>query len=86
MRKMTTFIRPNPTPADKIHCILYVMRATSNFSTKLSTSLNEIKKVQDSRKNDGMCFRVYGGLKKKVKSRFTKVLSLLYNNELLQTH
>lgn len=52
MRKMTTFIRPNPTPADKIHCILYVMRATSNFSTKLSTSLNEIKKVQDSRKND----------------------------------
>lgn len=52
MRKMTTFIRPNPTPADKIHCILYVMRATSNFSTKLSTSFNEMKKIQDSRKND----------------------------------
>lgn len=65
MRKMTTFIRPNPTLADKIHCILYVMRATSIFSTRLSTSFNEMKKIQDSRKNDGMCLRVYGGLKKR---------------------
>lgn len=86
MRKMTTFIRPNPTPADKIHCILYVMRATSNFSTKLSTSFNEMKKIQDSRKNDGMCFTVYGGLKKKESHIQGLVLSLLDNNELQQTH
>lgn len=52
MRKMKEFINKNPTPADEIHCILYVIRASSNLSSEVSKSFKEIKKVQDSRKGE----------------------------------
>ncbi|XP_052694967.1 uncharacterized protein LOC128173291 isoform X3 [Crassostrea angulata] len=52
MRKMKKFINKNPTPADEIHCILYVIRASSNLSTEVSKSFKEIKKVQNSRKGE----------------------------------
>lgn len=52
MKKMTDFIRKDPTPANEIHCVLYIIRATSNLSTKLSKSFEQIKKVRDSRKGE----------------------------------
>lgn len=67
MRKMKEFINKNPTPADEIHCILYVIRASSNLSSEVSKSFKEIKKVQDSRKGEGMYLIIN---EKKVKKRF----------------
>lgn len=67
MRKMKKFINKNPTPADEIHCILYVIRASSNLSTEVSKSFKEIKKVQNSRKGEGMYLMIN---EKKVKKRF----------------
>lgn len=56
MKKMKGFIRENPTSADEIHCVLYVIRATSSLTTSVSTSFKEIKTFRDSRTNEGMCF------------------------------
>lgn len=40
------FIRTNPTPKEQIHCILYVVKASSNLSTKVSPV---VKLMQDLR-------------------------------------
>lgn len=42
-------INENPTGADKAHCILYIIRATSNLSTDVSKSLEILLKIRNKR-------------------------------------
>lgn len=51
MRRMESFLRKNPTNADKVHCILYVISASSNL-VETSTIMKEIIRIRESRKSD----------------------------------
>lgn len=46
-------MRSNPTLADKIHCILYVIRATSNLSLEQTPSLKLMKEIKDKKNSEG---------------------------------
>lgn len=48
MRKKTESIRHNPTLADEIHCILFVVKASSNFSIRRSPILNLIHEIRQT--------------------------------------
>lgn len=44
--------RMDPTFADKVHCILYVIKATSNLSRVLTSSLKLMKDIKDSKNSE----------------------------------
>lgn len=46
LRKNEPFIRKNPTPKDQMHCILYVVKASSNLSTKVSPVVELMQDVR----------------------------------------
>lgn len=48
MREDKSSLRENPTKADMAHCILYVIRASSNLSTEMSTAMKEIHRIRES--------------------------------------
>lgn len=56
MREEKISLRENPTKADIAHCILYVIRASSNLSTEMSTAMKEISKIRKSQMLEGIIF------------------------------
>lgn len=50
MREEKSSLRENPTNAHRAHCILYVICASSNLSREVSTTMEEIHKIRESRK------------------------------------
>lgn len=49
----------NPDLADMIHCILYVISATSIISTEMSPSLKLMKEIKDNQNEKGKLKSVY---------------------------
>lgn len=72
LRKNEPFIRKNPTPKDQMHCILYVVKASSNLSTKVSPV---VELMQDVRQLilEGMFLLSESNTKKNTFSLFSNV-------------
>lgn len=51
-------VRKNPTLADKVHCILYVIHANSNLTSKRTASIKLMKEIKDSKNNEGIFFKL----------------------------
>lgn len=49
-------LKKNLTPADEIHCILYVISAKTNITTKTSKSINIMKSILQRKQKDGKYF------------------------------
>lgn len=59
MAQNKDILRENPKPADKMHCIIYVIRATSNMSLDRhqSDSLKVLRNIRNKRTTEGtMCY------------------------------
>lgn len=57
MAQNKEIIRENPKPADKMHCIIFVVRATSNMSLdRQSDSLKVMRNIRNKRKAEGIMF------------------------------
>lgn len=59
MREDKSSLRENPTKADMAHCILYVIRASSNLSTEMSTAMKEIHRIRESQMLEGIFFILF---------------------------
>lgn len=57
MKRNGRFLRQNPSAAYKIHCILYVVKATSNFMIDESQSLTLMRQIRRSKKEEGKLIR-----------------------------
>lgn len=58
MAQNKDILRENPKPADKMHCIIFVVRATSNMAKDhhQSDSLKVMCNIRKKRKAEGIMF------------------------------
>lgn len=57
MMQTNEILRKNPTPADQMHCIIFVVRATSNMSAHPpSISLEVMRSIRKLRKAEGKMY------------------------------
>lgn len=55
MAQNKDILRENPKPADKMHCIIFVVRATFNMSLdRQSASLKVMRNIRNKRKAEGI--------------------------------
>lgn len=47
MRKNEKYIRRNPTPKEQMHCILYVVKASSNLSPRVSPVVQLMQNIRE---------------------------------------
>lgn len=61
MAQNKNILRENPKPADKMHCIIYVIRATFNTSLDhhQSESLKVFRNIRNKRKAEGIMCYIY---------------------------
>lgn len=61
MAQNKDILRENPKPADKMHCIIYVIRATSNMSLdrNQSDSLKVLRNIRNKRTTEGIMCYIY---------------------------
>lgn len=61
MAQNKDILRANPKPADKMHCIIYVIRATFNMSVDRhqSDSLKVLRNIRNKRKAEGIMCYIY---------------------------
>lgn len=54
-------LRENPKPADKMHCIIYVIRASFNTSVDRhqTESLKVLRNIRNKRKTEGIMCYIY---------------------------
>lgn len=56
MTQNEDILRQNPSPADKVHCILYTIRASTEISFEGSPSLKVMHEIMESQKEEGNYF------------------------------
>lgn len=60
MAQNKDILRENPKPADKMHCIIFVVRASFNMSVdRQSDSLKVLRNIRIKRKTEGMMCYIY---------------------------
>lgn len=60
MAQNRDILRENPKPADKMHCIIFVVRASFNMSVdRQSDSLKVLRNIRIKRKTEGMMCYIY---------------------------
>lgn len=60
MAQNKDILRENPKPADKMHCIIFVVRASFNMSVdRQSESLKVLRNIRIKRKTEGMMCYIY---------------------------
>lgn len=57
MMQTNEILRENPTPADQMHCIIFVVRATSDMSVHPPTmGLEVMRSIRKQRKAEGKIY------------------------------